>query len=40
MFISGSGEQLESATVCKDNACDLGKWIYGDAASLKWARDL
>ena len=35
MFISGSGEQLESATVCKDNACDLGKWIYGDAVSLK-----
>jgi len=35
MFISGSGEQLESATVCKDDACDLGKWIYGDAVSLK-----
>jgi methyl-accepting chemotaxis protein len=30
-FIDGSStEKLESATVCKDNQCVLGKWIYGD----------
>ena len=35
MFISGAGEKLESAVVCKDNACDLGKWIYGEAVRYK-----
>ncbi|BCB26106.1 hypothetical protein SKTS_09920 [Sulfurimicrobium lacus] len=30
-FIDGSStEHLDSATVCKDNLCALGKWIYGD----------
>ncbi len=30
-FIDGaSSEKLESDTVCKDNQCVLGKWIYGD----------
>ena len=28
-FISGKGEKLHSESVCKDNLCDLGKWIYG-----------
>lgn len=32
-FIDGTGaERLDSATVCKDNLCDLGKWIYGEGA--------
>ena len=35
-FIDGtSTEKLNSATVCKDNLCDLGKWIYGDGAKYK-----
>lgn len=35
-FIDGtSTEKLSSATVCKDNLCDLGKWIYGDGAKYK-----
>jgi len=30
-FIDGtSTEKLDSSTVCKDNLCALGKWIYGD----------
>jgi len=30
-FIDGtSSEKLDSAVVCKDNLCVLGKWIYGD----------
>jgi methyl-accepting chemotaxis protein len=30
-FIDGtSTEKLDSATVCKDNLCALGKWIYGE----------
>ena len=37
-FIDGvSTEQLNSATICKDNLCDLGKWIYGDGAKYKAA---
>lgn len=37
-FIDGtSAEKLNSATVCKDNLCDLGKWIYGDGAKYKAA---
>ena len=35
MFIAGQGEKLDSAAVCKDNACDLGKWIYGEAVQYK-----
>lgn len=32
-FIDGdSTEQLKSGTVCEDNLCDLGKWIYGEGA--------
>ena len=35
-FIDGSStEKLSSATICKDNLCDLGKWIYGDGAQYK-----
>ena len=37
-FIDGTGtEKLQSALVCKDNLCDLGKWIYGDGAKYKAA---
>lgn len=37
-FIDGTGgERLDSATVCKDNLCDLGKWIYGEGAKYKSA---
>lgn len=37
-FIDGTGtEQLVSANVCKDNLCDLGKWIYGDGAKYNTA---
>lgn len=25
-----NGETLDSATIYKDNQCDLGKWIYGE----------
>jgi methyl-accepting chemotaxis protein len=33
-FIDGeSAEKLDSAVVCKDNFCALGKWIYGDGAT-------
>lgn len=31
MVIEGT-EKLDPAVVCKDNQCDLGKWIYGDGA--------
>ena len=32
-FIDGvSTEPLKSEIVCKDNLCDLGKWIYGEGA--------
>lgn len=35
-FIDGTSvEQLKSDVVCKDNMCDLGKWIYGEGASFK-----
>ena len=34
-FIDGtSTEQLKSDVVCKDNLCDLGKWIYGEGAQF------
>ncbi|MDD2914819.1 MAG: methyl-accepting chemotaxis protein [Gallionella sp.] len=37
-FIDGtSSEKLESAIVCQDNACALGKWIYGDGTKYKTA---
>lgn len=37
-FIDGtSTEQLNSATICKDNLCDLGKWIYGEGAKYNSA---
>ena len=35
-FIDGtSAEKLQSSVVCKDNNCDLGKWIYGEGAKYK-----
>ncbi|WIM06675.1 MAG: CZB domain-containing protein [Candidatus Nitricoxidivorans perseverans] len=35
-FIDGtSTEKLQSANVCKDNLCDLGKWIYGEGVKYK-----
>ena len=35
-FIDGtSTEKLDSATVCLDNNCALGKWIYGDGTNYK-----
>jgi methyl-accepting chemotaxis protein len=35
-FIDGTGtEQLDSGTVCKDNLCTLGKWIYGEGVEHK-----
>jgi hypothetical protein len=35
-FIDGtSAETLSSATICKDNLCDLGKWIYGEGVKFK-----
>jgi methyl-accepting chemotaxis protein len=37
-FIDGtSTEKLDSAVVCKDNQCALGKWIYGDGENYKTA---
>ena len=37
-FIDGtSTEKLDSAMVCKDNVCVLGKWIYGDGTKYKTA---
>ena len=37
-FIDGvSTDRLSSADVCKDNLCDLGKWIYGEGAKYKAA---
>lgn len=35
-FIDGTGsEKLDSNVVCKDNLCDLGKWIYGEGSKYK-----
>ncbi|MFA7243030.1 MAG: methyl-accepting chemotaxis protein [Sulfuricellaceae bacterium] len=35
-FIDGvSTEKLDKATVCKDNLCVLGQWIYGDGMRYK-----
>ncbi|MBV1774301.1 CZB domain-containing protein [Burkholderiaceae bacterium DAT-1] len=25
-----NGEQMDAATISKDNCCELGKWLYGD----------
>jgi methyl-accepting chemotaxis protein len=37
-FIDGSStEKLSSATVCQDNNCALGKWIYGAGTKYKTA---
>jgi methyl-accepting chemotaxis protein len=37
-FIDGtSTEKLDSAVVCKDNVCALGKWIYGNGEKHKTA---
>lgn len=35
-FVRGdSNESFDSAAICKDNLCDLGKWIYGEGAKYK-----
>jgi methyl-accepting chemotaxis protein len=35
-FIDGTGtEILDSAVVCKDNQCALGKWLYGEGGKHK-----
>ncbi len=35
-YIDGtSTEKLDRATICKDNLCVLGKWIYGDGEKYK-----
>ncbi len=36
MFINGTGEKLESATVAKDNVCELGRWIYGAGSQYSY----
>jgi hypothetical protein len=33
-FLEGK-EQLDAATVCRDDACVLGTWIYGEGAKLQ-----
>ena len=30
-----SEEQLDAATVARDDACELGKWIYGEGLKYK-----
>ncbi len=35
-YIDGtSKDKLDPATVCKDNVCPLGQWIYADGAKFK-----
>lgn len=35
-FIDGtSAEKLQSTAVCKDDLCDLGKWIYGEGVKYQ-----
>ncbi|HZW26662.1 MAG TPA: methyl-accepting chemotaxis protein [Gallionella sp.] len=35
-FIDGTGtEKLDSAVVCQDNQCALGKWIYGEGSKYQ-----
>lgn len=29
-FLDGRGEKLDSTVVAKEDACELGQWIYGD----------
>lgn len=37
-FIDGTSvEALNSADVCRDNLCDLGKWIHGEGTAFKTA---
>jgi methyl-accepting chemotaxis protein len=37
-FIDGTGtEKIDANEACKDNACALGKWIYGEGAGHKSA---
>ncbi len=36
LFIDGfSTENLQSATVCRDDLCDLGKWLYGEGTTYQ-----
>jgi methyl-accepting chemotaxis protein len=38
-FIDGTGtEHIDSSTVCKDNLCALGKWIYGEGVTHRDAK--
>jgi len=32
-------EQMDTATISKDNCCDLGKWLHGEAKSKYSALD-
>jgi len=35
-YIDGVGsERLSSTTVCKDDSCELGKWIYGEGSKFR-----
>jgi hypothetical protein len=34
LFLEGRGEPLDSGSVARDDACDLGKWIHGEGARL------
>lgn len=33
--LDGAGEALDPATIARDDACDLGKWIHGDGSRYK-----
>lgn len=35
--LEGQGEDLDPAVVCRDDRCDLGKWIYGSGRA--WQSD-
>ncbi len=32
LYANGSGEKLDSGTVARDDACDLGRWVYGEGS--------
>ncbi len=34
-FIDNGTENLDTATVAKDNVCDLGKWLHGEGAQYR-----
>lgn len=35
----GKHEQLDAATIAKDNCCALGQWLYGEASASLGAKD-